>query len=303
MNYFPNNEEEISLIKFIAKYQYLSINDTKYFFSSSKYYKRRISNLVEKEYLKRKKLILSLDLIGIEYAKQCGFPYSRAIRDKRYLPRQLYVSSLGAFYQGSKEVTYTPSFAMKGPEEYTMFARRYVGVLDIGSIPYLAYSITKEHTNKYIVNVVYDIQKERKYRNIIIFANDISRVDIDKFTFGYNKVLVVEDTDENREKLKYMHNIDWQRIMQDTYYQEMAISEYSFCDYTDHKNKYVADFYFLDTEKIGRIKYFLNENKNKNIDIICSLELEDTLKRYLPSAEYHVIDFDKYINKERNIYG
>ena len=76
MNYFPNGDEEISLIKFIAKYQYLNVNDAKYFFSTEKYYKKRITSLVKKKYLRRTKQTLVLDELGIEYAKLFNFEYN-----------------------------------------------------------------------------------------------------------------------------------------------------------------------------------------------------------------------------------
>lgn len=50
MVYFPTNENEISLIKFIAKYQYLNVNNAKYFFDTSRYYRNRIKNLIDKCY-------------------------------------------------------------------------------------------------------------------------------------------------------------------------------------------------------------------------------------------------------------
>ena len=39
---FPNGPEEISLLEFISKYQYLDVKDSKYFFNTQKYYKKRI---------------------------------------------------------------------------------------------------------------------------------------------------------------------------------------------------------------------------------------------------------------------
>ncbi len=36
MRKFINSEEEISLIKFIAEYQYINVRDAKYFFKSSR---------------------------------------------------------------------------------------------------------------------------------------------------------------------------------------------------------------------------------------------------------------------------
>ena len=50
LNYFLKDKEEISLIKFIAKYQCLNVNSAKYFFSSSRYYRNRIKNLIDKNF-------------------------------------------------------------------------------------------------------------------------------------------------------------------------------------------------------------------------------------------------------------
>ena len=61
MNFFPNCEEEISLLKHIACYQYLNVNDEKYFFKTERYYKQRIRNLIKKKFIKRVKLNLILD--------------------------------------------------------------------------------------------------------------------------------------------------------------------------------------------------------------------------------------------------
>lgn len=303
MNYFPNGDEEISLIRFIAKFQYLSVNDTKYFFSSKKYYRNRVSNLVSKKFLKKIKLNLALDELGIEYAKLFKFEYTKRNRNQKYLPRLLYLSNLGAFYNNCNIVNFIPSFSMKDKDMFTITARRFIGTLEINSFDYLAYSITAKHDNKYLMSVIYDIQKEKKYKKIIILVNDISRITVNDFSFGMNEVLIVEDTIENREKLKYLHSINWQKIINKYFQDTVSLSEYNFCDYTDYKTKYVSYFYFLDSEKITRIKQFLRENKNKNADIICSKDLETQIKKELPTARYITVDLEKYIDKEKNIYG
>ena len=69
VSYFPTNEEEISLIKFIAKYQYLNVSDAKYFFNSSRYYRNRIKNLIDKNFLRRIRWMLVLGKSGIQYVK------------------------------------------------------------------------------------------------------------------------------------------------------------------------------------------------------------------------------------------
>ena len=301
--YFPNDAEEISLVKFIAKFQYLSVNNTKYFFQSSTYYyRKRIAKLVEKRYLRRTKLNLVLDEVGIEYCKLFNYTYTPLNRNKKYLPRLLYISDLGAFYHNSKTVSFTPSFTLKDKEMFTITARRFVGVLDINGFDYLTYHISAEHDHKYLMSVVYDIQKERKYKNIIILIDDINRVDLQNFSFGYNQVLVIEDTAENRNKLNYLNSINWSKVIQDYYKNKVFLAEYNFCDYTDYEDKYISLFYFFDTEKINRIKYFLRENKKKSADIICSKELESAIRKELPDANYIIVDLENYIDKERKVY-
>lgn len=303
MNYFPNGDEEISLIKFISKYQYLNGTDSKYFFSSKKYYKQRISNLVSKKFLRRIKLNLVLDELGIEYAKMFNFEYNKLNRNKKYISRLLYLSNIGAFYNNCNTVKFIPSFSIKDKEMFTITARKFIGILDINGIEYLTYFISEEHDERYVKSVIYDIQKERKYKNIIVLVNDKKRINIDNFTFGANQVIILEDTEENREELKYLNSIDWYSIVKEKYKKDkIYLSDYNFCEYTNYKNKYITTFYFFDTEKINRIKYFLRENKNKNADIICSAKIKDDLIKELPNCNYTVIDLEEYIDKEILVY-
>ncbi len=243
-----------------------------------------------------------LGKLGIEYAKLFKFEYNRLNRNKKYLPRLLQLSSLGAFYNKCNTISFIPSFAMKDKEMFTITARRFIGTLKINGFEYLAYKITSEHDSKYVMSVIYDIQKEKKYKNIIILVDDISRININDFTFGMNQVLILEDVLDNRERLKYLHSINWQRIINKYYKDKVVLAEYSFCDYTDYKNTYVSYFYFLDTEKINRIKQFLRESKNKNADIICSAELEKEIKKELPTARFIIVNLEEYLDKEWNVY-
>lgn len=302
MNYFPNGEEEIALIKFISKYQYLNTNDAKYFFKTVDYYKKRIKSLVDKKFIKRNKSCLTLSEIGIEYTKLLGFEHNNPNRNAKYKARLLNLSNIGAFYYNCKTVKFTPSFSIKDKQTFTFTARRYIGTLDINGIEYLSYQIREEHDEKYIKAVIYDIQKEVKYKNIIVFVNDIKRINLNDFCFGINQVLIIQDTEENREKLKYLNSVNWYKAINKIYKNKAYLAEYNFCDYTDYKSKYISYFYFLDAEKINRIKYFLRENKNKNADIICTNELKEELIKELPKAHYIIVNLEEYIDKERNYY-
>ena len=304
MSNFPNGPEEISLLEFISKYQYLDVKDAKYFFNTQKYYKKRISNLVAKRYLKRTKSHhLVLDELGIEFAGLFKFEYNKLNRNVKYLPRLLYISKMAAFYYNCSNVKFIPSFSMKNKEEFTITSRKFIGVLEINGMEYLTYHLTEEHNDKYLRLLIYDLQKEKTYKNIIILTNDENRIKINQFTFGMNQLLIVKDTEENREKLKYLHNIDWYSIIKSKYKRnDIYLSEYSFCEYTDYKNRYISTFYFFDTEKINRIKSFLKENKNKNADIFCNYEIKEMLVKELPNCNYFVVDLENYIDKEKFVY-
>lgn len=302
LNFFPNGEEEIALIKFVSQYQYLNTNDAKYFFKTVDYYKKRIKHLVDKKFIKRNKSYLILDELGIEYAKLLGFDYNPVNRNAKYKNRLLNLSNIGAFYHNCKTVKFTPSFSIKDKQTFTTTGRRYIGVFDINGIEYLGYQIRAEHDEKYIKSIMYDIQKEIKYKNIIILVNDIKRINFNDFCFGINQVVILQDSEENREKLKYLNSVNWYKIINEFYKNKAYLSEYNFCDYTDYKNKYISYFYFLDTEKINRIKYFLRENENKNIDIICDSSQKEELSKVFPNAHYIILSLEKYIDKERNYY-
>ena len=60
----------------------------------------------------------------------------------------------------------------------------------------------KEHTQKYINSVIYDLQKETKYKNIIVLIDDLKRIEFRNYVFGFNSLIICEDTDEQLEKLK-----------------------------------------------------------------------------------------------------
>ena len=119
LNFFPNGEEEIALIKFVSQYQYLNTNDAKYFFKTVDYYKKRIKHLVDKKFIKRSKSYLILDELGIEYAKLLGFDYNPVNRNAKYKNRLLNLSNIGAFYHNCKTVKFTPSFSIKDKQTFT----------------------------------------------------------------------------------------------------------------------------------------------------------------------------------------
>ncbi len=301
MSYFPINNDEISLIKFIAKYQYLNVKDAKYFFNSSRYYRNRIKALIDKKFLRKIKWTLVLGKSGIQYVQLLNLEYNKLNKNQQYKERLLNLSNIAAFYHNCNTVSFIPSFAIRDRAVFTTTGRRFIGLLNINGFEYLTYQILEEHDNKYIESVAYDIQKEMNYKNFIILVNNINRINLDDFAFGKNKVLVIEDNENNREKLKYLHSIRWNELI-DEYFKDVHLSEYTFCEYSNNKDKYINAFYFIDTEKIIRFKYFINESSTKRAYIVCDMKLEEDLRKKLPNANYCVVNMEKYIDKKKRVF-
>lgn len=301
LDYIPKHKDELSLIKFIAEYQYINLDDLPYIFSSKEYYKKRVTKLIKENLISRLDHHLILTSRGRIFAKTLGLTCNKPNRDIKYYPRLYYISGLAAFYFNSNFVSFTPSFNIKDKDVLTTSSRRYIGIININGIDYLTYHISKERDKKYISSVIYDIQKESKYRNIIVFIDTDVKIDTLNFTFGYNQVLIVEDTLENRNKLEYINSINWYKILCKIF-KNPHLSEYNFCDYIDDKNRYISYFTLFDTEKINRINQFLRENKFKKIEILCSKELYSKLKQEIPRSNYTVLNIENYIDRKKNIY-
>ena len=299
---FLKNENELDLIEFVYKYQYISVKDVIYFFNSKSYYKKRITNLVKLKYLRRYKNSLVLGEQGTQLMKLLGNETKRLNYDKKYIDRLKYVSHLGAFYHNCPFTKFIPSFQMKDKEKYTITSRRFIGELNINNIKYLVYHIPKESKNSYINSIIYDIQKEKEYSNILVLVDDINRIDLKEFVFGINRLVISEDIDTALDNLKYMHNINWSKIIKEKYGNMVFLSEYNFCDYTDKNDKFVSTFYLLDTEKINKINTFLRNNEKKNMIIICNEQISKLLKKEIPNAIYEITDLYKYIDMEIHYY-
>lgn len=303
MNYLPKGKEEIELVKFIARYEYLQVSDAKYFFESTKYYKYRIKKLIDKRILRRIKWKLVLGDFGIQYVKLLGFEYNRLNRNKKYTERLMRISNLAAFYHKCKGIRFTPSFSIKDKQVFTKTSRRYIGILEVNGFKYLTYYISEKNDSKYITSVIYDIQKEMEYDNFIVFINDINRINAEDFVTGRHSTLIIEDNEENRKKLKYLNRLDWYKLIQNMYGEEVVLSPYYFCEYTDYKEKYISPFYFFDAEAMWRLKIFMRESPGKKFGTaICDKRTKELLEKHIPNARFVVINLEEHIDKYKTIW-
>lgn len=297
---FPKNKNEIELVKFIGRFQYLSVKDAGYFFNDT-YYPKRIRNLIQKNIIRKYNKYLVLAENGYAYMKVLGQNTTPLRYDKKYTDRLKFISHLSAMYHKDEYIDFIPSIEIKDKNKFTETSRKYIGILKIFGTNYLIYHISKEHTTKYINSVVYDLQKETRNKNILVLVDDIRRIELRNFVFGFNSLIISEDKDEDLQKLKYIQQINWPKIVQKLY-KDVHISEYNFCDYTNNKDKYITTFYLIDTEKINRINVFLTANKNKQADIICDESIIRRLGQELPLANYKLVDLSDFIDKDIRIY-
>lgn len=297
---FPTDKNEVDLIKFINTYQYFSPKDLEYFFNTT-YYPKRISKLIQNNILRRYKKFLVLGEDGYNFMKILGIETTQLRYQQKYATRLKFMSHLAAFFRTSN-VTFTPSFKLKDKTAFTESSRKYIGVLNIFGTKYLTYHISKEQSSKYLNSVIYDIQKELKYKNIIILIDDISKIELSNFEFGLNSVIICEDSDKELEKLKYLQQIKWREIINQEFGKNIYLSDSKFFDYTDKKNKYIVYFYLIDTEKVNRIRTFMQNNIKQKVEIICDCSIVQYLAKELVNCNLYPIEINNFIEREIHFY-
>ena len=298
----PTDKNEVELIKFIGRYQYLSIKDLKYFFNNISYARKRITRLVKDNILRRYNKCLIIGKNGVVFLESIGQKRAKLRYDKKYVERLKYISHIGAFYNKCPNIKFTPSFEMKNKEEYTESSRRYIGILEISGRKYLTYHIPEYQNQRYINSVIYDLQETTQYKNIIILINDITRLKLNEFAFGLTSVNICEDNDTGLEKLKFLEYIKWSKIARDVFGNNVSFSKYKFTDFIYENDKYISVFYLLDTEKIARIYTFHKANPERSAEVVCSNEIARFIKEVEPNSNITIIDIKDFIERTSKVY-
>lgn len=296
------NEYDIEILLFVNKYKFVKVSDFKYLYPYKYYYKFKVKTLVENNYLRKIKWYVVLGFEGKKYLESLGYNYSKISYEKTFVERQKIISSFAARYYKNENVKFIPSMDLKDKQIFTITSRRFIGILNIDKTDYLTYYITKEHDNRYVQSVIYDIRKEHKYKNVIVFVEDLNKIDINNFIFGIDKLYIIPNTENNIHLLQKIHRIDYQELFSNVYKDNVYLSEYDFCDYYTKAGLFIFPLPFIDTEKLSTIKYFLLENKNKKVDILYSKNISLLATGKLKGANYKPIDFDKYVKGDFNIY-
>lgn len=296
------NEKDLEILLFVNKYKYVKASDFKYLYSNKQYYKTKIKYLINNKYLRKIKWYVTIGNVGKKYLESLGYKCSKISYEKTFVERQKIISSFAARYYNSKNIKFVPSMDIKDKQVFTITSRRFIGILNIDKTDYLTYYISKNHTNKYIQSVIYDIRKERKFKNIIVFVEDIDMIDINDFVFGLDKLYIIPNTEQNIYLLENINKIDYQRLFLNIYKDKVYLSEYDFCDYYTKTEQFIFPLPLIDSEALSNIKYFMLENKNKETHILYSKNISLLAIKKLKCANYKQVDFNKFIKGEFNIY-
>lgn len=287
---------------FVKKYKYVKVSDFKYLYANKQYYQTKIKHLINNNYLRKIKWYIVLGAEGKKYLENLGYKCSRISYEKTYIERQKIISSFAARYYNNKKIKFIPSIDLKDKQIFTITSRRFIGILNIDKTDYLTYYITKKHDDRYVQSVIYDIRKETKLKNVIVFVEDLKKIDINNFVFGLDKLYIIPTTENNIHLLERIHRIDYQKLFFKLYKENVYLSEYAFCDYYTKSRLYIFPLIFIDTEKLSIIKFFLMENKDEKVDILYSKNISLLAIGKLKGANYKPIDFEKYVQGEFNIY-
>ena len=296
------NEKDLEILLFVKKYKYVKVSDFKYLYANKQYYQTKIKHWINNNYLRKIKWYIVLGAEGKKYLENLGYKCSRISYEKTYIERQKIISSFAARYYNNKKIKFIPSIDLKDKQIFTITSRRFIGILNIDKTDYLTYYITKKHDDRYVQSVIYDIRKETKLKNVIVFVEDLKKIDINNFVFGLDKLYIILTTENNIHLLERIHRIDYQKLFFKIYKENVYLSEYAFCDYYTKSRLYIFPLIFIDTEKLSIIKFFLMENKDEKVDILYSKNISLLAIGKLKGANYKPIDFEKYVQGEFNIY-
>lgn len=295
-------DSERELLEFIGKYQYVYIADLKYFFTGT-YYHKRIQKLVQAKILRRCGRCLALSTNGRRYLKEKGIFYIPRIEyRKNCVGRVKFISHLAAMYRNNQTIKFIPSTQIKDKKIYTEKSRKFVGIIEISGINYLTYHISKEHDYKYITSISYDIQKECNYKNILILIDDLRRINLLEYAFGLNTVIICKDQDKELKQLEKIHKIDWYNVLYKIFNANAYLSPYEYCDFIINGDIFVSVFYGIDTEKIGRINLFSQNNKGRQIQVVCNENIKEELEKLLINTKIIPVDLSKETEREVRVY-
>ena len=304
MNKLSKEDEEV--IKYLAKYKIMRIDDTKIIYKTEWYHRIRVKKLIEAGYVKKYKFYyIELDREGRKHLRLTGKDYIKNKSNNSYMERLKGLSKIATITINSN-IIINPSWLIKDKEIYTDMARKYLAELIVGYNKYLIYYISDKKEKKYIHQLVYDISKVLNYEQIIIFIEKFDNVieELDNLIFGKLHTYLVINSKAHRNLIKNFANIEFYELVKSIYGEnrEILISDWKLADFIIDKNHYVKNMIFIDTEFLSEINWFYQENTDtkKKLDIL-TLDENVEIVRKIVSKNINIIGVSmEKIQEEEN---
>jgi len=186
------------------------------------------------------------------------------------------------------DIDFIASWNLKESNELTNRGRKYLGKMIYQEKETYIYYIAKDKQIGYITQVINDIQKMTADKNVIIFMENLELLSKNqKYVFGKESTVVIKYTNRNLQILKELINLEIYETIKKIYNnREILLSNWGKANYMTEDKDYIILMPFIDTEKLNRIDTFLQNNNQKQADIICSADIKPIICREIPSANY-----------------
>ena len=179
-------ERDIELLKFLAEYRTITLDNARYIYGTKTYQEKRICHLVKDGYVSRlKHREIALGKNGRIYLEEIGVKIKEHCRNSNNLERLKIISDIAAFTRFDNLNRFLPSWNLKNRDNPTTDSRRYLGILSFDSNIYNVYAVYGNKSDKYITSIYYDLKKEKEIFFSIIFTNDVDKILYDKRRFRF----------------------------------------------------------------------------------------------------------------------
>lgn len=179
-------ERDIELLKFLAEYKTITLDNTRYIYGTKTYQEKRICKLVRDGYVSRlKHREIALGKNGRIFLDEIGVKVKEHCRNPNNLERLKLISDIAAFTRFDDSNCFSASWHLKSRDNPTTDSRRYLGIMPFDGDIYNVYAVYGNKNDKYITSIYYDLKKEKEILFSIIFTNDIDKILYDKRRFWF----------------------------------------------------------------------------------------------------------------------
>lgn len=237
--------------------------DCKEIYNANDYHRKRLKVLEKEKYIKKvDRFYIKLDDKGTRLVKEFGYDYSFACRQASYMDRISEIARIAGLTINSN-IDFIASWDLKDNTVFTQTSRKYIGELIYPNKHFVVYYISKDRQISYISQVINDIRKLTKNKNVIIFIENIKILsEKQKFVFANESTIIINATKGNLKLLKQIENIDFYTMLQSNFKKDLLLSSWKKAEYMTEDKEYILILPFIDTERIQKLNMFYKNNQN-----------------------------------------